>query len=116
MSKVTRPVADELPYVNRLEHDWDPEVLETAAGHVAALAEHPGWHALTQLIEEAHAEAWTGILAGHVGKQGRVLDQAEYARLLGFLAGLNEFQAAQRAFHAADTRRRERNRRAATDQ
>jgi hypothetical protein len=111
-----RPVADELPYLNRLERDWEPDDLAAVAEYVHQLEDHPGWQALWRLIEDAHQEAWTSLLAGHAGSKGRVLEQSEYARLMGFLSGLLEPQAAQRAFHVADERRRERNRRAATDQ
>lgn len=121
MSPIRRPTRtglpsaspEEQPYLARLERDGWADELETVCHHVEALADHPGWQALTRLINEAHEDAFTKVLHGHSGAQGRVLEQAEYARLHGFFAGLGEYRAAQRAFQVADARRKERNRQAA---
>lgn len=105
---------EEQPYLARLERDEEwADQLETVCHHVEALTDHPGWQALTKLMDEAHEDAFTKVLHGHSGAQGRVLEQAEYARLHGFFAGLGEYRAAQRAFLVADERRKERNRQAA---
>jgi hypothetical protein len=37
------------------------------------------------------------LLFSHAGTEGRVFDQAEYARLLGFLAGLDQARVAAEA-------------------
>lgn len=106
-------LADEQPYLARLEREGWAERLELLGEQVKALAGHPGWQALTELMDEAHEDAFTQVLHGHSGAAGRVLEQAEYARLHGFFAGLGEYRAAQRAFLVADERRKERNRQAA---
>lgn len=49
------------------------------------------------LLEQVHGEAVSRLLFAHTGAEGRVLDQAEYARLLGFLAGLRQSRVAMEA-------------------
>lgn len=57
-----------------------------------------GWGVLIELIESVHGEAVTRLLLSHAGSDGGVLQQAEYARLLGFLSGLRQFRWAAEAF------------------
>ena len=57
----------------------------------------PGWHVLEELIAEVHGTAVDRLLFSHAGSEGRVMDQAEYARLLGFLAGLEQARVAAEA-------------------
>ena len=52
---------------------------------------------MEELIDAAHGEAVRRLLFAHAGSEGRVLDQAEYARLLGFLAGLMQARVAAEA-------------------
>ena len=68
-----------------------------------------GFKLVEQIIEEAHGDAVTRLLFGHAGQEGRLLEQAEYARLLGFLSGLRQFRWAAEAFteHAERVRSKE---------
>ena len=74
-----------------------------------ALLSSDGWALVEGLIEQAHGEAVTRLLFAHTGAEGRVLDQAEYARLLGFLAGLRQARVAAEAIqlHAEREQTRE---------
>lgn len=57
----------------------------------------PGWRILEELIEQVHGEAVSRLLFASAGIEGRVMDQAEYARLLGFLAGMRQTRVAAEA-------------------
>lgn len=64
---------------------------------VSALVLTPGWRVLEDLLAEVHGNAVDRLLFSHAGSEGRVFDQAEYARLLGFLAGLEQARVATEA-------------------
>jgi hypothetical protein len=68
-----------------------------------------GWELLTRLIEDTHGEAVQRLLFLSAGAEGKVLEQAEYARLLGFLSGLRQSRVAAEAFieHAERVQRKE---------
>lgn len=78
MANRTCPTADTTPYLNRL-NAWDHDDLQAVAKYVIGLEAHPGWQALTRLVDEVHADAWSNVIGGHSGARGRVLEQAEYA-------------------------------------
>lgn len=61
------------------------------------------------LIDEVHGEAVARLLFASAGAEGKVLEQAEYARLLGFLSGLRQTRLAAEAFilHAERVRHKE---------
>ncbi len=105
-------MSDNVEYVNRLAR-MDPDELARVAEWVDKLDDHPGWQAIVTFVNETYAQQWQTIMAAHRGPSGRVLPHEEYARRLGFLAGLNEIGAVKEAFAAADERRRERDRKAA---
>ena len=89
--------AEHLPYLAHLrKRDDDAIASEYAA--VLELQNTPGWALVMELIETVHGEAVTRLLMGHAGQDGRILDQAEYARLLGFLSGLRQTRWAAEAF------------------
>lgn len=52
---------------------------------------------LEEIVAEVHGNAVDRLLFSHAGSEGRVFDQAEYARLLGFLAGLDQARVAAEA-------------------
>jgi hypothetical protein len=88
--------AEHRPYHAHLRHrDTDQIIVDRDA--VAALSDSPGWAVLQALLEQVHGEAVSRLLFAHTGSEGRVLDQAEYARLLGFLAGLRQSRVAMEA-------------------
>lgn len=88
--------AEHRPYHAHLrKRDTDRLTVDRDA--VQQLVAMPGWSILETLIEDVHGEAVSRLLFAHAGSEGRVLDQAEYARLLGFLAGLRQFRVAAEA-------------------
>lgn len=66
-----------------------------------------GWALVQELIDQAHGEAVTRLLFSQAGLEGRVLEQAEYARLLGFLSGLQQTRVAAEALIAYAQRHQE---------
>ncbi len=96
-------MAAETPFVNHLQR-WEDDDLRVAAKHVADLLDSPGWKALTLLLDEVHGTATSHLLLSHAGARGEVMEQAEYARLVGFLSGLTQPQIAAGAFHTAAER------------
>lgn len=64
---------------------------------------------MLELLYHTHEDAVTRLLFSHVGSEGRVLEQAEYARLTGFLAGLQQARWAAEAIvlHAERVREKE---------
>jgi hypothetical protein len=62
------------------------------------MVDSPGWELICELVDAAHGDAVRRLLFSHSGVEGRVLDQADYARLLGFLSGLGQFRVAAEAF------------------
>jgi hypothetical protein len=78
--------ADQRPYfaqIRRRDSDSAPVRSERGAG-AARIA---GWQLVMELLDQAHGDAARRLLFAHAGAEGRVLEQAEYARLLGFLSG-----------------------------
>lgn len=91
--------AEARPYfaqIRRRDSDGLPSDLDA----VRALVASRGWQLVTELLEQAHGDAVTRLLFAHTGTEGRVLEQAEYARLLGFLAGLKQASVAADALIA----------------
>lgn len=88
--------AEHRPYHAHLRHR-DTDQIITDRDAVRQLSESPGWVVLMDLLEQVHGEAVSRLLFAHTGAEGRVLDQAEYARLLGFLAGLRQSRVAMEA-------------------
>jgi hypothetical protein len=104
----SKSAADHRPYLAHLRHhDLDRLPVEVAA--IEQMLRSDGWRVLTELVESVHGEAVTRLLFSHTGSDGAVLEQAEYARLVGFLAGLRQFRAAAEAFviHAERVQRQE---------
>jgi hypothetical protein len=100
--------AEHRPYLAHLKNgDVDSVLSERDA--VQALLDSRGWALLNELLDDVHENAVTRLLLTHAGSEGRVFDQAEYARLVGFLSGLQQFRWAAEAFieHAERVRRRE---------
>lgn len=85
------------PYFAQLRRR-DSDSLPSEADQVRALAESPGWRLVLELVDAAHGDAVRRLLFSHTGETGKVLDQAEYARLLGFLSGLGQARVAAEAF------------------
>lgn len=98
----------EQPYLAQFKQ-WDDDELRIACEHVAQLEHHPGFEALTRVLDEVHGNAMDRLLSSHAGAEGRIMDQAEYARLVGFLSGLRQPMAAVKAFALAESKRRKRN-------
>lgn len=84
------------PYIAHLRRR-DSDALPSEREDVHALLSHPGWLLVMDLIEQAHGEAVARLLFAHTGATGQVLEQAEYARLCGFLAGLDQARVAAEA-------------------
>ena len=102
--------SEHLPFLARLKkRDQDVDDVWRDAQIVREMLTSSGFQLVEDLIEEAHGEAVTRLLFAHTGSDGRVFDQAEYARLLGFLSGLRQFRWAAEAFteHAERVRRKE---------
>jgi hypothetical protein len=87
--------------------DFDTIVSDRDA--VEAMLKSPGWELVEGLLDKTHSEATTRLLFAHSGADGSVLEQAEYARLLGFLSGLRQTRWAAEAFieHAERMRSKE---------
>lgn len=85
------------PYFAQLRRR-DSDSLPSEVDAIRALIESPGWRLLLELIDAAHGDAARRLLFAHSGAEGRVLEQAEYARLLGFLSGLGQARVAAEAF------------------
>lgn len=69
----------------------------------------PGWRVVSELIDDVYETAMSRLLMGSAGSEGMVFEQAEYARLLGFLSGLRQTRWAAEAFieHAERVQNRE---------
>jgi hypothetical protein len=102
--------AEHRPYLAALRHK-DPDQIASEIEAIKQLREHPGWALVEHLIDDVHGNAVNRLLFASSGAEGRVLEQAEYARLLGFLAGLDQARAAIEAYelHAERVRNREDN-------
>jgi hypothetical protein len=100
--------AEHTPFLARLRKG-DVEDVQTDADAVRAMLDSAGWQLVAELLGSTHDEAVTRLLFSHAGSEGRVLEQAEYARLLGFLSGLRQTRWAAEAFlmHAERVRSKE---------
>lgn len=85
------------PYFAQLKRR-DQDNLPSEHDAIRAMVQGPGWKLLNELLDQAHGDAVRRLLFSHSGAEGRVLDQAEYARLLGFLSGLGQARVAAEAF------------------
>jgi hypothetical protein len=101
--------AEHTPYLAQLRKDSDPDQAAADADAVRDLITSRGWGLVIELLQHTHEGATTRLLFGHAGSEGRVLDQAEYARLLGFLSGLQQARWAAEAIvqHAERVRQRQ---------
>src|SRR5215813_7874840 len=93
--------AEHSPYLATLkarDRRSDADRLPAEADAVQQMLESEGWRVLTELVEYVHGEAVTRLLFAHAGTTGATLEQAEYARLLGFLSGLRQTRVAAEAF------------------
>jgi hypothetical protein len=84
------------PYVAHLRRR-DSDGLPSDLDAVRQLVASRGWQLVMELIDTAHGDAVSRLLFSHTGAEGRVLEQAEYARLTGFLAGLDQARVAAEA-------------------
>jgi hypothetical protein len=100
--------AEHRPYLAALRHR-DADQIAAEADVVRSLSEAPGWALVQDMVNEVHGNAVYRLLFESTGAEGRVLDQSEYARLLGFLAGLDQARVAVEAYamHAERVRNRE---------
>jgi hypothetical protein len=100
--------AEHRPYLAALRHK-DADQVASEIDAVRTISDTPGWALIEALVDEVHGNAVSRLLFASTGVEGRVLDQAEYARLLGFLAGLNQARVAVEAYvmHAERVRNRE---------
>jgi hypothetical protein len=89
--------AEHTPFLARLRRN-DTDAVASDSDAVRAMLDSRGWQLVNELIEGTHEEATTRLVFGHVGTDGRILEQAEYARILGFLAGLRQTRWAAEAF------------------
>lgn len=101
--------AEHLPYLAHLRKRHDIDALPSDVDAVRDLLDSLGWALLTSLVEEVHGETVGRLLFASTGAEGKVLEQAEYARLLGFLAGLRQARVAAEAYieHAERVRKKE---------
>lgn len=97
------------PYLAYLSKNGDAGTALAARDAVAQMFAMQGWTLVQELIEEVHGQAVTRLLLSHAGSDGHVYEQAEYARLLGFLSGLRQARWAAEAFieHAERVRKKE---------
>jgi GTP1/Obg family GTP-binding protein len=90
--------AEHTPFLAHLRKFGNFEDALSDRDAVQSLLDSQGWALLMQLIDSVHEEAVMRALFAHAGSEGRVLEQAEYARLLGFLAGLRQVRWAAEAY------------------
>lgn len=96
------------PYLAHLKSgDIDTVLSDREA--VGQMLASPGWTLVQDLIDDVYEQAITRLLLAHAGVEGKPFEQAEYARLLGFLSGLRQTRWAAEAFieHAERVRRKE---------
>jgi hypothetical protein len=101
--------AEHLPYLAHLRKRHDSDALPSEVDAIRTLLGSTGWELLMRLLDDVHGEAVTRLLFTSAGAEGQVLEQAEYARLLGFLSGLSQSRVAAEAFiqHAERVQRKE---------
>lgn len=78
------------PYVAHLR-GWESERVIAAKEAIEGLLAHPGWDVLTGLLEDARDASQARL------RYGGVLEQAEYAKALGHLLGLEGPELAAQA-------------------
>lgn len=78
------------PFLAQLQ-DWDSERLFAAADAIRALQVTPGWAVMTRMLELARNSAEDRM------RYGKILEQAEYARNLGVITGLESVEKAGEA-------------------
>lgn len=88
--------AEHTPYLAHLRHNGT-ETMISDRDAVRIMLDSRGWQVISDLLGHVHEEAVTRTLFAHAGSDGRVLEQAEYARLLGFLSGLTQTRWAAEA-------------------
>ncbi len=98
-------MAADAGYLNILR-GWDDDALRIAAEQVEGLRAHPGWLHLLALLGVAEQNALNRLLGSAFND--KVLEQAEYSRLLGVLAGIKQPQVAADSFAAALEKLRQR--------
>lgn len=99
-------MADEhTPYTAKLDR-VEYETLRAQAGKIQQMIDSEAWKILTALVDQARGDASRRTIMGHAGPRGKVLEQAEYARILGYLAGTSELQVAAESFALALEKRR----------
>lgn len=89
--------AEVRPYLAHLRAR-DIETLLVDVDEVRALLASRGWQVVNELIDDVHETALTRLLMSSAGSEGMVFEQAEYARLLGFLSGLRQTRWAANAY------------------
>jgi len=89
--------AEHAPFLAHLRKFGDYESALSDRDAVQALLDSQGWALVDELLTRVQEEAVLRALIDHAGTSGRVLEQAEYARLLGFLAGLRQVRWAAEA-------------------
>ena len=89
--------AEHTPFLAHLRKYGDFESALSDRDAVEATLDSHGWTLVMNLIDSVHEEAVMRALFAHAGSEGRVLEQAEYARLLGFLSGLRQVRWAAEA-------------------
>jgi len=90
--------AEHLPFLAHLRKHHDSDELPSEVDAIRSLLDSTGWALLMSLIEDVHGETVGRLLFASAGAEGKVLEQAEYARLLGFLAGLRQTRVAAEAY------------------
>ena len=90
-------------FYNRIRKQYrdQPDELIAAAAKVEQTLQSPGWEFIMDYLENAEQDALTSLFNAHAGASGKVLEQAEYARLGGYLAGIREPQTVALAFRQA---------------
>jgi len=105
-----QPVGPQKGYTNLIARLYpEDEDLRLAAGKVQATLDSEGWRIMTALLDELHSTYYKNLLLGHASMRGVVPSQAEFARATGFLAGIEQPQAAAEAFELALQAMNERN-------
>jgi len=101
--------AEHRPFLAHLRKSHDSDALPSEVDAVRELLDSVGWSLVMSLLDDVHGEAVARLLFVSAGSDGQVLEQAEYARLLGFLSGLRQTRVAAEAFieHAERVRHKE---------
>ncbi len=92
---------------NELAKRTDRDRVRVEAEQVRAMMDTEGWKHLQAAIARRRDAVVEGLEQS--GDSGRILDHAEYARLMGYLAGLRQSQDAADSFVTALEKHRARN-------